>query len=116
MKWHLIVLILAAGLITEAATIETCYQEAVRLRAAGDIQSAIEQVTQGIAQNEGSLELFAKSELLAAELYVDSGMLEAAVATARQAETLYTGTEFESNAKALYTKIKQLIEASETSE
>ena len=92
------------------------YKQACLLRDRGEFLAAIEEAGKGIALNPLEREWLAKSELLSAELYVKVGMLEAADVTARQIEVLYFGTDFETKAKALREKIKQLTEQSAEAE
>ena len=127
MKYLLIFLFLIAAVAGQAVETEPQaskvepqvaqhYKQACLLRDRGEFLAAIEEAGKGIALNPLEREWLAKSELLSAELYVKVGMLEAADVTARQIEVLYFGTDFETKAKALREKIKQLTEQSAEAE
>lgn len=102
----------AATVLAEETAVAVHYKQACLLRDNGDFPAAIEEVARGIALNPPEKEWLAKSELLSAELYMEMGILESAEVTARQVELLYPGTEFETEAKMLRAKIKQLTETS----
>ena len=102
----------AATALAEETAVAVHYKQACLLRDSGDFLAAIEEVATGIALNPPEKEWLAKSELLIAELYLKLGILNSAEVTARQVEMLYPGTEFETEAKTLRAKIKQLTETS----
>ncbi len=110
-----IAVIAAANGFADDAKIEGHYQQATLLRSQGKFAEAAEEISTGVAFNTENKELFAKCELLIAELYVELGMLEAAAVTSRQVEVLYPDSEFEAKAKTLCEKIKQLTKEAEPS-
>ena len=110
-----ITVLAAVTCLADDAKIEAHYTQAGLLRSQGKFAEAAEEISKGIAFNTENKELFAKCELMSAELYVEQGMLKAAEITSRQIELLYPDSEFEAKAKTLREKIKQLTEEAEPS-
>lgn len=82
------------------------YQQAAAEKLQGHPQAAIQLAARAVALHYQDIEWLQRNELLCAELYADLGLTNAAVATVRQIESLYKGTEISKKANALRSKIE----------
>lgn len=82
------------------------YQQASGEKLQGHPQAAIQLAAKAVALHYQDIEWLQRNELLCAELYADLGLTNAAVATVRQIESLYKGTEISKKANALRSKIE----------
>lgn len=70
-------------------------------------KAAIQTAVKLIAQYPNDMDWLPRTELLCAELYNEIGLTNSAVATARQTEKLYAGTNIEKEAQALRSRIEK---------
>ena len=94
--------------VVEKNPAEMLYMQAVAEREAGQAKQAIQTVAQVITLHTGESAWLAKSEILAAELYLELGMLDAADVTARQVQALHEGSPSAEKADALRSTIEKL--------
>lgn len=85
-------------------------------RAEGDLEKALQTLAELIVNYDYDKRWIARSELLTARFYLETGMFDAADVTARQIDFLYKGTDEAKDARRLREKIKQQKEESEQSE
>ena len=78
------------------------YLKAAILRAKKQPQAAIKVAVDVIADHGNDLDWMPANELLCAKLYLDMGMTNSAVQTARQVEHLYAGTHISADAKKMH--------------
>lgn len=82
------------------------YVQACVERAKKQPKAAIQTAIKLIAEYPNDMGWMPQTELLCAELYYEMGMTNSAVATARQTQKLYAGTNVEKEALALRSKIE----------
>jgi len=78
------------------------YLQAVLQRANHQPKTAIQTAVQLIANHPNDMLWMPRTELLCANLYLDMGRTNSAIATARQTQKFYAGTNIEKEAKALF--------------
>jgi len=89
------------------------YVRAALERAKGDPVEALRTSAKVVANHGDKLEWLAPVEFLCAELYLESGRTNSALATARQTAKLYDGTYIGNEADALHSRLEQLMQTSE---
>jgi hypothetical protein len=94
----------AASSVTNPAA--RLYFQAEAERRQGHPQAAIQLAARAVTLHYQDVEWLPRNELLCAQLYFELGLTNAAVATARQIENLYTGTEISKKAAALRSRIE----------
>ncbi|MGE4489721.1 MAG: tol-pal system YbgF family protein [Kiritimatiellales bacterium] len=82
------------------------YLQACLERAGGHPEAAIQLAARIVALHSLETEWLPRSELLCAELYLETGLTNAAAVTARQIQDLYEGTEISKKARALSAEIE----------
>jgi len=89
------------------------YVQASIQRAEGATCDAIQTAVKVIAEHVDNMEWLPLTEVLCAELYLETGRTNSAVVTARQAAKFYVGTNVGNEADALHSRIEQLTNKSE---
>ena len=89
--------------VSEAGSL---YLKASIEQAKGEPKAAIQTVVSIIAEHGNDMEWLPPAELLCARLYLDMGMTNSAVHTARQVEHMYAGTHIAADAKKLRAPLK----------
>lgn len=89
------------------------YVQAVMERAQGEPREAIQTAVEIISQHVNDMMWLPSAELLCAELYLEMGMTNSALVTARQTEKLYVGTHIGKEAEALFVTLDESTNDSE---
>lgn len=94
---------LRAAIEVDAARL---YIHACALRAQAQPKQAMQIVVDIIAEHANEIEWLAPSELLSAQLYLDLGMTNSALNTARQVKNIYAGTYIAADAGKLHAQLQ----------
>jgi len=120
----LVIRALSALAQNEPAAAETCraaidepaaelYVRAAMEQAQGEPEKAIQTAVELIATHPNNMNWMPPVELLCAKLYLELGMTNSAIATARQTEKIYAGMNVEKEARALRSTISESTEQPE---